>query len=357
MRVPGRTLERLDPFDPAHPNHLLLINGMSGAGKTMAAIVLLARAIGAGRRRVHHRPRRALRLPGLAAPRREHRPDRRRGARDQLLGRRRPGARQRREGRLPAGAARAAARRAPRRTRQLRAHDLESNLLGLAIVEVYERCALTGEEPRELLLQEELERRYHSERAEGSVGIAEALRNLSMRLNNYLRDGPYGYLTDRPTTIPPDSPLVVFDTRMIPDAKAAAALFVICEHVKSADRARTPRAPRGRRTRARVGRTALPRDRRGMEADRAARHGTLVQRVLPPQPPLRAVARRDQPAAVRLRDRAWQGAARERRDAAVPAPGSAGARLRQGHARALRRARSRRSPSCRPSAASIPPPT
>ena len=52
--------------------------------------------------------------------------------------------------------------------------DLESNLLGLAIAEVYERCALTGEEPRELLLQEELERRYHQERGEGSVGIAEA---------------------------------------------------------------------------------------------------------------------------------------------------------------------------------------
>ena len=51
---------------------------------------------------------------------------------------------------------------------------------------MYERCALTGEEPRELLLQEELERRYHAERGEGSVGIAEALRNLSMRLNNYL---------------------------------------------------------------------------------------------------------------------------------------------------------------------------
>src|ERR1035438_2722080 len=71
------------------------------------------------------------------------------------------------------------------------------------------------------------------ERGEGSVGIAESLRNLSMRLNNYIGDGPYAYLADRPTTIPADAPLVVFDTRSIPDAKAAAALFVICEHVKS----------------------------------------------------------------------------------------------------------------------------
>jgi hypothetical protein len=111
--------------------------------------------------------------------------------------------------------------------------DLEANLIGLAIAEVYARCALTGEEPRELLLQDELERRYHQERSEGSVGIAEALRNLSMRLNNYIGDGPYAYLADRPTTIPAGAPLVVFDTRSIPDAKAAAALYVICEYVKS----------------------------------------------------------------------------------------------------------------------------
>ncbi|MGH3263916.1 MAG: hypothetical protein ACRDNS_18210, partial [Trebonia sp.] len=65
------------------------------------------------------------------------------------------------------------------------------------------------------------------------VGIAEALRNLSMRINNYVLDGPYAYLADRPTSIPAGAPLVVFDTRSIPDAKAAAVLFVICEHVKS----------------------------------------------------------------------------------------------------------------------------
>ena len=31
-----------------HPNHLLLVNGMSGAGKTMAAIILLIRALSQG---------------------------------------------------------------------------------------------------------------------------------------------------------------------------------------------------------------------------------------------------------------------------------------------------------------------
>ena len=110
--------------------------------------------------------------------------------------------------------------------------DLEANLLGVAIGEVYARCAVTGEEPRELLLAEELQRRYERERAEGSIGVAEALRDLVMRLHNYIGAGPYSYLADRPSTIPADAPLVVFDTRAIPEAKAPAALFAVCEHVK-----------------------------------------------------------------------------------------------------------------------------
>jgi DNA helicase HerA-like ATPase len=231
--LPGRTLERLDPFDESHPNHLLLINGMSGAGKTMAAVILLARALSQGAGgfiidRAGHFAFLASLIPGATSVEiggEQHAinswdvedPGRVAAEKIDYL--------------LALHALLLGEHHAGRDSYGL--NDLESNLLGLAIGEVYERCALTGEEPRELLLQEELERRYDSERAEGSVGIAEALRNLSMRLNNYLQGGPYGYLTDRPTTIRADAPLVVFDTRLIPDAKAAAALFVICEHVKS----------------------------------------------------------------------------------------------------------------------------
>jgi DNA helicase HerA-like ATPase len=231
--LPGRTLERLDPFDRSHPNHLLLINGMSGAGKTMAAIILLARALSQGAGgfiidRAGHFAFLTSLIPGAASVEiggEEHAinswdvedPSQVAAEKIDYL--------------LALHALLLGEHHAGRDSYGLT--DLESNLLGLAIGEVYERCALTGEEPRELLLQEELERRYHQERGEGSVGIAEALRNLSMRLNNYLEGGPYGYLTDRPTTIPQDAPLIVFDTRLIPDAKAAAALFVICEHVKS----------------------------------------------------------------------------------------------------------------------------
>ena len=231
--LPGRTLERLDPFDPAHPNHLLLINGMSGAGKTMAAIILLIRALAQGATgfiidRAGHFDFLCSLIPGAAslevgtgahainswdveepAEVSAEKVDYLLALHALLLG-------EHHAGRDSYGLS-----------------DLEANLLGLAIGEVYARCALTGEEPRELLLQEELERRYHHERDEGSVGIAESLRNLSMRLNNYIGDGPYAYLADRPTTIPRDAPLVVFDTRSIADSKAAAALFVICEHVKS----------------------------------------------------------------------------------------------------------------------------
>ena len=231
--LPGRTLERLDPFDEQHPNHLLLVNGMSGAGKTMAVIILLIRAIAQGATgwiidRAGHFDFLCGLIPGAASveigadahainswdvedPARlsAEKVDYLLALHALLLG-------EHHAGRDSYGLS-----------------DLEANLLGLAITEVYARCALTGEEPRELLLQEELERRYHHERSEGSVGIAESLRNLSMRLNNYIGEGPYAYLADRPTTIPAGAPMVVFDTRSIPDAKAPATLFVICEYVKS----------------------------------------------------------------------------------------------------------------------------
>jgi DNA helicase HerA-like ATPase len=237
--LPGRTLERIDPFDSAHTNHLMLVTGITGSGKTMATIILLIRAIAQGATgfiidRAGHFAFLASLIPGAASVE---------------IG----------------GDAHAInswdvedpAHLSPEKVDYLLAlhalllgehhagqdsyglTDLEANLLGLAITEVYERCSLTGEEPRELLLQEELERRYTEERAEGSVGIAEALRNLAMRLNNYVLDGPYAYLTDRPTTILSDAPLIVFDTRSVPEAKAAAVLFVLCEYVKrSIDRTR-----------------------------------------------------------------------------------------------------------------------
>lgn len=230
--MPGRSLERLDPFAEAHPNHLLLLNGMSGAGKTMAALIILIRAIAQGATgwvidRAGHFDFLASLIPGAVSLEI--------GGDGHAINAWDVGdpanvTAEKIDYLLALHALLLGEHHADRDSYGIT--DLESNLLGLAIGEVYQRCALTGEEPRELLLQEELERRYETERAEGSVGIAESLRNLSMRLANYTGDGPYAYLADRPTTIPAGAPLVVFDTRSIPEAKAAAVLFVICEYVK-----------------------------------------------------------------------------------------------------------------------------
>ncbi len=57
---PGRTVELLNLYDEQHPNHTLLISGRSGAGKTMAANVLMSRCLAAGAQGVRDRPRRPL---------------------------------------------------------------------------------------------------------------------------------------------------------------------------------------------------------------------------------------------------------------------------------------------------------
>ena len=93
---------------------------------------------------------------------------------------------------------------------------------------MYERCTLTGETPRELLLQETL---LASAQAEASAHMRDALEDLAARLHNFTGSGPYAYLTDRPTTIPQAAPLVVFDTRSIPEHFAGAAMIEIVEHI------------------------------------------------------------------------------------------------------------------------------
>lgn len=232
LAAPGRTLQRVDPFDSEHPNHLMLVNGVAGSGKTMASILLLSRAMAQGATgtiidRAGHFEFLASLIPGAvcvelgrdaaaidpwavgdSALAGAEKVDYLLALHAQLLG-------EHHQARDTYGLS-----------------DLEANLLGLAIGEVYARCAATGERPRELLLAEQLERRYEQERREGSVGVAEALRDLALRLSNYTGDGPYAYLADRASEIPVDAPLVVFDTRSVPQAKAAAALLAICEHVQ-----------------------------------------------------------------------------------------------------------------------------
>ncbi|HTX09812.1 MAG TPA: hypothetical protein VME22_14425, partial [Solirubrobacteraceae bacterium] len=128
-------------------------------------------------------------------------------------------------------------------------YDLEPrdhSQLSLAIRAVYRRCQLTGEDPREMLLQEELYRRSDEARADGNVELASHLGQLAEGLHDYTGDGAGAYLADRPTSIPVDSPLVIFDTRAVGDARAGAAMFTIVEHLaRRAERTRSLHAHRG----------------------------------------------------------------------------------------------------------------
>lgn len=253
---PGRTLERLDPFDPEHPNHMLVVVGRSGAGKTMTVNLFLIRALARGLRtavidRAGHYQFLVSLIPGAVQVK--------------------LGGRGNREAVCPWDVP------DPSRVDQTKVDyllalhslllgrrdgsglgDLEENLLGLCIREAYARCALTGEHPRELILQEELYRREASELRAGASDVASTLRNLALRLNNYVGDGPYAYLTDWPTTVGESSRLLSFDTRAIPDSRAGAALFIIVEHVTSRiERDREARLACGLASRGWEGRHAL----------------------------------------------------------------------------------------------------
>ena len=64
-----------------------------------------------------------------------------------------------------------------------------------------------------------------------AVDVAAMLRNLAMRLTEYCGEGTYAYLLDRPSTVPVDSPLVVFDTRRCPQDVLRPVMFAILEYV------------------------------------------------------------------------------------------------------------------------------
>jgi len=243
---PGRTLERIDPFDPAHENHLMIIAGKSGGGKTMATNLILSRILAQGAEggvidRAGHYQFLASLIPGACVVNLgtdshhainpwEVEDVRRLGPEKLeyllalhsfLLGRPQPDG----------------------------TYDLEPrdhSQLSLAIRAVYRRCQLTGERPGETLLQEELYRRSHEAREDANVELASHLAQLAEGLHDYTGSGAGAYLADRPTSIPADSPLVVFDTREVGDARAGAAMFTIVEHLaRRSHKTRITNAHRG----------------------------------------------------------------------------------------------------------------
>jgi hypothetical protein len=225
----GRTLERMNLFDPAHPNHILVVVGDSGSGKTTLVNKLYTRSIARGGQgaiieRGGHYDFLVSLIPGAATVRLG-------SGKDAICPWDTEDSAHVGPEKIDYLIALHATLVGTGRPDEYGLSALEQNLLGRAIRQVYERCTLTSEAPRELLLQETLTAWAAEESQGGGIQMADALRDLAARLHNFVGDGPYAYLTDRQTTIPQDAPLVVFDTRSIPNHYLSAAMFEIVEHI------------------------------------------------------------------------------------------------------------------------------
>src|SRR6202022_2660330 len=96
---------------------------------------------------------------------------------------------------------------------------------------VYGKAAGLGGSPTESLLRDELRAQAEDARKADAPEIPAPLRNLADQLSEYCGDVTYAYLLDRPTTVPLDSPLVIFDTRTCPESQLQLVMFSIMEYV------------------------------------------------------------------------------------------------------------------------------
>ena len=223
---PGRTVELLNPYDPEHANHTIVIAGRSGSGKTMTANVLLARCLALGARgfvidRAGHYETLTRLLDGaqqieLGADDSPYAlnpwdvPDPARVSREKVafllalhqLDDGRP--------RQPPDAACSAPPSAPSTPRPPRCPAAARA----------SRCCARSCSPRPT-----------TRCAPTRPTSPPRLRNLADRLGEYCGDGTYAYLLDRDSTVPGDAPLVVFDTRRCPDSELGLVMFSIMEYV------------------------------------------------------------------------------------------------------------------------------
>jgi TraG P-loop domain len=221
---PGRTVELLNLYDEQHPNHTMLIAGRSGSGKTVTANVLMARGLAAGAR-------------GFVIDRAGH---------YETLSRLIDGAQQIEIGAegspfalnpwdVPDPA------KVPREKiaflialHQLMMGHLDGQQLGMlasGIRAVYGKSSALDGWPTESMLREELRAQADDAHRADAPEIAATLRNLADQLSEYCGEGTYAYLLDRRTTVPLDSPLVIFDTRACPESQLQLVMFEIMEYV------------------------------------------------------------------------------------------------------------------------------
>jgi hypothetical protein len=237
VATPGRSIERLDPFDQMHDNATTLIFAKSGGGKTMTTIALISAALtrGAQVSVIDRSPGHYAFLTSLL-PRAAHleftedadspcinpwdTPDPKRVPRAKLAFLVRLHA-------LLVGEHDPA-----EETYGLSA--LERNLLGLAIRRAYASAVEQETPARESLLQAVLIDMANetASRRDGSQENATIYRTLADRLTEYVGEGSYGHLFDRLTThADHDAPLLVLNTRALPEDVSDAVLFAQLEHV------------------------------------------------------------------------------------------------------------------------------
>ncbi len=107
----------------------------------------------------------------------------------------------------------------------------QRSLLADAVRGAYVRAAESTEAPRELHLYDELLDRARTRESEAPEQ-AVILRDLAQRIGEFCGDGAYSWLLDRPTTVNRDAPLIVFDSREIPEEVLQTSLFAQMEFVR-----------------------------------------------------------------------------------------------------------------------------
>lgn len=231
----GRGLARLDPMDPEALNWIITIVGAQGSGKTMWANGLTQGMLRWGMRGYiidradHYLP--LLQLVGgahlpLGAGANRHRicpwdtddparvPDEKitflLDLHAAVIGRRTGGG--------------------------YGLESLEEGLLDTAIREVYRAAAQHPElRPCESELRAALERRAADDRTAGAAERAAVADDLAARLEQFVGDGSRSWLLDDATTLPADGvPLVLFDTRDVPEALQGPVALILTDHVARA---------------------------------------------------------------------------------------------------------------------------
>ena len=238
---PGGTLERLDPFDPIYTRHVTLAVGPSGGGKTVTINALLERAISQGMRGW---------IIDRSSTETEH-GRRGSGHYDMLLGLI-PGSE-----RVQVGSAQGEvicpwdvpdpSHVPPEKEQFLLAlhalligdhhagaerslKALEESLLLSGIRATYERCAQTGERPRETLLLEALEERARGTDVTGL--LADTVTSLCVRLEPYCEGGAFAHLADHQTTVGRDATLTLFDIGGLPDRLVPPMILQVIDHIE-----------------------------------------------------------------------------------------------------------------------------